>query len=110
MYRYFKRKANRKKADRKKAKASPPPAIYINTHRRSKEDIEKIVGSSSDTFGKFGILTTDDIEIENGSDCNESEVNDSSRDRPAQKTLVITAAVLGLVALGGAALWVRATW
>ncbi len=71
MCRYFKREADRKKANKRKSKAPPPPTIYINTHRRSKEDIEKIIGSSADALGKFNVLTTDDIEIE--SDRNGSE-------------------------------------
>ena len=110
MHRYFKRKANQKKANKKEAEALPPPAIYINVHRQNKEDIEKVIGSSADTFGKFDILTTDDIKREDGGDCNQSGVEDSLQARPEKRVLVVTAIIFGLAAVGGAALWIKAAF
>ena len=112
MNRYFKRKANRKKARQRSAKDSLPSAIYVNAHRRSKENIEKIIGLSSDAFDEFNVLTTDDIKtddikVESYQDSTRPRRKESLRDRLARQPLAIAATVLGLAAVGSAALWIR---
>ncbi|MGB3787277.1 MAG: hypothetical protein WA949_04655 [Phormidesmis sp.] len=66
-----------------------------------------MIGSSSNTLGKFNLLTTDDLKddlkIDSGKDLKELEVRDSLRARSARRNLAIAAVVLGLAAIGGAA-------
>lgn len=102
MFGYFKRQANRRKAqeraqkkDREKVQPSPP-AIYINTHRRNKDSdhIENIIGSDSDIFSDFKVLTTEDISTE------DLTQEDAAKVGPVKSALFLTIILSGLAVFG----------
>ncbi|MEM8501848.1 MAG: hypothetical protein AAF716_01685 [Cyanobacteria bacterium P01_D01_bin.1] len=104
MFRYFRRKANRRKTNRRKADPSPP-AIYINTHRHNQdsEHIANIIGSDSDVFSEFKVLTTDEIE-QKGDEFKEEK---DTKIQPNRKIL-FWAVLTGLV-IGGSAVLIFQT-